>query len=239
MTRSAIRRSSRSASAPPRPSAGYEVVKRALDVGVSAGVLVLSAPVWAWAAVRIKAEDGGPILYRGTRVGQHGRPFAMLKFRTMVTDAASLGGASTAADDPRLTRVGTALRRRKLDELPQFVNVLRGEMSLVGPRPQVAQDVARYTAEERRLLSGRPGITDWSSVLFRNEGEILLGHPDADAAYDELIRPRKSALGLRYVDERSLRTDGRILWLTLRVILQPSRADLLIARGVPPVEEAA
>jgi lipopolysaccharide/colanic/teichoic acid biosynthesis glycosyltransferase len=239
MTLSDIRRSSRSASTGTGPSAGYEVLKRALDVGVSAGVLALSAPVWAWAAVRIKAEDGGPILYRGIRIGLHGRPFAMLKFRTMVTDAASIGGVSTAADDPRLTRVGTALRRRKIDELPQFVNVLRGEMSLVGPRPQVAQDVARYTADERRLLSVRPGITDWSSVLFRNEGEILLGHPDADAAYDELIRPRKSALGLLYVDRRSLRTDARILWLTLRVVLQPSRADMLITRGVPPVEKAA
>jgi lipopolysaccharide/colanic/teichoic acid biosynthesis glycosyltransferase len=157
----------------------------------------------------------------------------MLKFRSMVTDAGSLGGASTAADDPRLTRVGKLLRRWKIDELPQFVNVLRGEMSLVGPRPQVADDVARYSTDERRLLSVRPGITDWSSVLFRNEGEILAGHADPDLAYDELIRPRKIALGLRYVERRSLRTDVRILWLTVRVVLQPSAAEALIAREVP------
>jgi lipopolysaccharide/colanic/teichoic acid biosynthesis glycosyltransferase len=214
-------------------SRGYAVLKRAVDAGAAAGVLLLGAPVWAWAAVRIKAEDGGPVLYRGTRIGLHGRPFGMLKFRSMVTDAGSLGGASTAADDPRLTRVGKLLRRWKIDELPQFVNVLRGEMSLVGPRPQVADDVARYSTDERRLLSVRPGITDWSSVLFRNEGEILAGHADPDLAYDELIRPRKIALGLRYVERRSLRTDVRILWLTVRVVLQPSAAEALIAREVP------
>jgi lipopolysaccharide/colanic/teichoic acid biosynthesis glycosyltransferase len=219
-------------------SRGYEVVKRLLDAGVAAGVLLVSAPVWAWAAVLIKAEDGGPVLYRGIRIGLHGRPFGMLKFRSMVIDAASLGGDSTAADDPRLTRAGKRLRQWKLDELPQMVNVLRGEMSLVGPRPQVAADVARYTADERRLLCVRPGITDWSSVLFRNEGDILAGHADADRAYDELIRPRKIALGLLYVERRSLRTDLRILWLTLRVLLQPSGAESLIAREVPATPRA-
>jgi lipopolysaccharide/colanic/teichoic acid biosynthesis glycosyltransferase len=214
-------------------SRGYAALKRAVDAGVSAGVLLVGVPVWAWAAVRIKAEDGGPVLYRGTRIGLHGRPFGMLKFRSMVPDAGSLGGSSTAADDVRLTRVGKLLRRWKIDELPQFVNVLRGEMSLVGPRPQVADDVARYSTDERRLLSVRPGITDWSSVLFRNEGEIIAGHPDPDRAYDELIRPRKIQLGLRYVERRSLRTDLRILWLTVRVVLQPSAAEELIAREVP------
>jgi lipopolysaccharide/colanic/teichoic acid biosynthesis glycosyltransferase len=214
-------------------SVGYAALKRVVDEGVAAVVLVVAAPVWAWAAVRIKMEDGGPVLYRGTRIGLHGQPFGMLKFRTMVTDAASLGGASTPADDPRLTRVGKLLRRWKIDELPQFVNVLRGEMSLVGPRPQVADDVARYSVDERRLLSVRPGITDWSSILFRNEGEILAGHPDPDLAYDELIRPRKIALGLHYVERRSLRTDFRILWLTVRAVLQPSVTEALIAREVP------
>ena len=211
----------------------YPLVKRALDVTVAAGVLVASSPLLAYTALRIKLEDGGPVLYRGPRVGAGGREFGMFKFRTMVVHAASIGGPSTAEDDPRLTRAGKSLRRWKLDELPQFVNVLRGEMSLVGPRPQVASDVARYSDEERQLLSVRPGITDWASVVFRNEGEILAGHADPDLAYDELIRPRKIRLGLAYVRHRTLRTDLEILWLTARVLVQPSAADTLVARSMP------
>jgi lipopolysaccharide/colanic/teichoic acid biosynthesis glycosyltransferase len=181
----------------------------------------------------IKLEDGGPVLYRGTRVGLDGRPFPMLKFRSMVVDAARMGGPSTADDDPRLTRAGSSLRRWKLDELPQFINVLRGDMSLVGPRPQVPVDVDRYTADERQLLAVRPGITDWASVFFRHEGAILAGHPDPDRAYDELIRPRKIELGLAYVRHRSLRTDLRILGLTALAVLGSSRTDTVLARALP------
>lgn len=213
--------------------AAYPLLKRLLDAGVAGGVLVAASPLWAYAVFRIKAEDGGPALYRGTRIGLHGRPFGMLKFRSMVLNAESMGSSSTASDDPRLTRSGVFLRRWKIDELPQLVNVLRGEMSLVGPRPQVADDVARYTAGERRLLDVKPGITDWSSILFRNEGEILAEHADVDRAYDELIRPRKIALGLRYVERRSLMTDLRILWLTARVIVRPSAAEDLVQREIP------
>jgi lipopolysaccharide/colanic/teichoic acid biosynthesis glycosyltransferase len=229
-----------------QPFRHYEPVKRLLDVGVAAAVLLASLPLAAFAALRIKLEDGGPVLYKGSRIGQDGRPFLMFKFRSMVVDAARLGGPSTAGDDPRLTRAGRFLRQWKLDELPQLVNVVRGEMSLVGPRPQVAQDVARYTGEEWRLLSVRPGITDWASVLFRNEGAILAGRANPDRAYDELIRPRKIELGLAYVARRSLRTDLQILWLTARAVLQPSRADAVLdralARGrvvLPPRAERA
>jgi lipopolysaccharide/colanic/teichoic acid biosynthesis glycosyltransferase len=215
------------------PSGYYDLTKRLIDIVVAVGVLVASAPVAAFAAMRIKLEDGGPVFYRGSRVGLGGRMFPMLKFRSMVVDAASMGGLSTANDDPRLTRAGRFLRQSKLDELPQFLNVLRGEMSLVGPRPQVAWDVERYTERERRLLRVRPGITDWASVLFRDEGAILAGQADPDRAYDELIRPRKIELGLAYVEHRSLRTDLQILWLTARVILQPARAAALLARALP------
>ena len=145
--------------------------------------------------------------------------FKMRKFRTMVVDADRIGGSSTPADDPRLTTIGKALRRWKIDEMPQLINVLLGEMSLVGPRPQVASDVARYTEDERRLLSVRPGVTDWASIEFRNEAEILRGHPDADNAYDELIRPEKIRLGLAYVDQRSLWVDLQILYLTAKAVL--------------------
>ena len=135
----------------------------------------------------------------------------MYKFRTMVTNADRVGGPNTPNDDPRLTRTGRFLRRYKLDELPQLVNVLKGDMSFVGPRPQVADEVAGYTREEREILSVRPGITDWASLKFSNEGEILAGHSDPDRAYAELIRPEKMQLGLDYARRGTFRDDIAIL----------------------------
>jgi len=216
-----------------QPNPRYETIKRLIDIAVALCVLVAGSPLVMFAALRIKLEDRGPIFYRGTRVGVDGRLFSMLKFRSMVVDAARMGGPSTADDDPRLTRAGRFLRQWKIDELPQFFNVLRGEMSLVGPRPQVAGDVERYSDQERRLLHVRPGITDWASVLFRNEGAILAGHTDPDRAYDELIRPRKIELGLAYVTHRNLRTDLRILWITALAVLRPSRIDTLLTKALP------
>jgi lipopolysaccharide/colanic/teichoic acid biosynthesis glycosyltransferase len=210
---------------------GYDVVKRAIDVAVAVAALTATAPLTVVAAWRIRREDHGPVFYRGTRVGRYGTTFAMLKFRTMVVDADRLGGDSTAADDPRLTRAGRWLRRGKLDELPNLVNVLRGEMSLIGPRPQVEWDVARYTPDERRLLDVRPGITDWASIVFRFEGDIIAG-ADPDRAYDELIRPRKIALGLAYVERYGLRVDLGILWLTALAVLGHPRIDELLQRAL-------
>jgi lipopolysaccharide/colanic/teichoic acid biosynthesis glycosyltransferase len=135
-----------------------------------------------------------------------------------------------------VTRVGNLLRRTSLDELPQLLNVLRGEMSLVGPRPQVAWDVARYTPDERRLLDVRPGITDWASIAFRNEGDIIAG-ADPDRAYDELVRPRKIELGLAYVEHRNLRTDLSILVLTALAVIGYPRVDELLERTLPPARE--
>jgi lipopolysaccharide/colanic/teichoic acid biosynthesis glycosyltransferase len=172
--------------------------------------------IWA----RIKLDRNGPALYAGRRVGLDGREFRMYKFRTMVTNADRVGGPNTPDDDPRLTKTGRFLRRYKLDELPQLVNVLKGDMSFVGPRPQVAQEVAGYTAEERELLSVRPGITDWSSLRFHNEGEILAGHADPDRAYAELIRPEKMRLGLEYVRRGTFRDDLDILWKTATLPLR-------------------
>ena len=144
----------------------------------------------------------------------------MYKFRSMVTNADRIGGADTADDDPRLTKTGRFLRRHKLDELPQLINVLRGDMSLVGPRPEVPSKVADYTAEEREILTVRPGITDWSSLRFHNEGEILAGHPDAEQAYNELIRPEKIRLGLEYARRATMRDDLEILAKTFIVPLR-------------------
>lgn len=163
--------------------------------------------IWA----RIKLDRDGPAIYAGRRVGRGGAEFRMYKFRTMVTNADRIGGPSTADDDPRLTRTGRFLRRYKLDELPQLVNVVKGDMSFVGPRPQVTEEVAGYTPEEREILSVRPGITDWASLRFHNEGEILAGHADPDAAYAELIRPEKMRLGLEYVRRGTFRDDLDIL----------------------------
>ena len=172
---------------------------------------MLSSPVTLGIWARIKLDRDGPALYAGRRVGRGGGEFRMFKFRTMVTNADRVGGPSTPDDDPRLTSTGRFLRRYKLDELPQLVNVLKGDMSFVGPRPQVPDEVAAYTAEEREILTVRPGITDWSSLQFHNEGEILAGHADPDRAYAELIRPEKMRLGLEYVRRGTFRDDLSIL----------------------------
>jgi lipopolysaccharide/colanic/teichoic acid biosynthesis glycosyltransferase len=189
----------------------YSFVKRLIDLALSSAGLLLLSPLLLAIAVALKLSDRGPVIYRGARAGRDGRPFLLWKFRTMVPNAERLGGSSTASDDPRITPLGQLLRRYKLDELPQLLNVFRGDMSMVGPRPQVLDEVDAYTEEERELLTVRPGITDYASVLFRHEGEILRGHPDPDRAYAELIRPGKMRLGLYYVRHCSLTVDIDVL----------------------------
>jgi lipopolysaccharide/colanic/teichoic acid biosynthesis glycosyltransferase len=198
---------------------GYDAAKRAFDVAVAVAVLLVSWPLLATVAAAIRFEDSGPILYRGKRAGRGGRPFQMFKFRTMIVDAETRGGASAGDDDIRITTTGAWMRRLKLDELPQLWTVLRGDMSLVGPRPQVLDEVARYSLEERALLDVRPGITDFASIAFRNEGEILRGHGDPDEAYRRLIRPRKMRLALAYLQRRSFLVDMAILWATAVTIV--------------------
>ena len=178
---------------------------------------MLASPVIGLIALRIRTEGDGPIFYGGRRVGMGGREFKMYKFRSMVPNADRVGGPNTPDDDPRLTKTGRLLRRYKLDELPQLVNVFKGDMSFVGPRPQVPGEVAGYTADERDLLLVRPGITDWASLRFSNEGEILAGHADPDKAYAELIRPEKMRLGLDYVRKGTFRDDLSILARTFLV----------------------
>ena len=205
--------------------------KRVVDVVFASLALVVSLPIIVVACLLIWAEDGRYPLYGGVRVGRGGRDFRMLKLRTMVADAQRFGGSSTAASDSRLTQLGPALRRFKIDELPQFWNVLVGDMSVVGPRPNVhAGGVDRYTAAETRLLSVRPGITDLASIVFSDEGLILNGAQDADALYDQVIRPWKSALGLLYVDSRSVWLDVRIIWLTAVAIVSHAAALRGVAR---------
>ncbi|MGI6611116.1 MAG: sugar transferase [Limnochordia bacterium] len=199
------------------------MIKRACDIAVASIGLVLLSPLLLLLAVAIKVSSPGPVFYRGERIGRYGQPFRIFKFRSMVVDAEKLGGSSSGDDDPRITPIGRFMRKCKLDELPQLINVLLGDMSMVGPRPEVARFVAMYTPEERVILTIRPGITDWASLWNSDEGAILAGAEDPDQAYLELIRPTKIRLQLKYVEERSLGTDMRILVLTVLRLLQKDR----------------
>jgi len=191
-----------------------DTAKRLFDVVVAATALAAVAPLVALIALLTKLGSPSPVIYRGSRVGLHGRLFAMLKFRTMVVNAESLGGSATAADDPRITAIGKFLRRYKLDELPQLVNVLAGDMSFVGPRPEVKKYVDMYTPEEKAILTVRPGITDWASIWNSNEAAVLEGSRDPEKTYEELIRPTKLALQLFYVRNHSASVDLKILFHT-------------------------
>ena len=199
-------------------------MKRALDVLISVLGLLLSCPVLLLAKFAIWLQDRHSPFYIAMRVGRNGAHFRMVKLRSMVVAADKSGVDSTSGDDPRITLVGRFIRRSKLDELPQLWNVLLGEMSLVGPRPNVDRDVALYTDVERRLLSVRPGITDISSIVFADEGEILRGSADPDLEYNQRIRPWKSRLGLLYIDHLSLWLDIGLLWLTVVSSLSRCRA---------------
>jgi lipopolysaccharide/colanic/teichoic acid biosynthesis glycosyltransferase len=183
------------------------------------GVCTL-APLFLFVAILIKFEDRSPVFYRGVRVGQYGRPFRVFKFRTMGVDAENRGASSTSDDDPRITRIGKWLRKYKLDELPQLINVLRGEMSFVGPRPEVKKFTDLFTEEERAILTVRPGITDWASIWNPDEGGLLQGSLDPDQDYLEKIRPEKIRLQLKYVRERSFLTDLKIIFQTLQVLVK-------------------
>jgi len=183
------------------------------------GILAV-LPLLAVLAVLIKLDSTGPVFYRGLRSGRWGRPFLILKLRSMVENAEQLGGAETASDDSRITRLGKFLRQYKLDELPQLINVLMGEMSIVGPRPEVIEEVACYTEQEQKVLQLRPGITDWASLKFHHEGEILRGSRDPHRAYHQKIRPEKLRLQLQYVQSHSLLTDIWIVCRTFRAIFE-------------------
>jgi lipopolysaccharide/colanic/teichoic acid biosynthesis glycosyltransferase len=201
----------------------YPLAKRTFDTALAATALVVLSPVIGAIAIAIKAGSAGPLLYRGKRVGLDGRQFNMLKFRTMVVNADQIGGSSTPEDDPRVTPIGKKLRRYKLDELPQLWNVVAGQMSFVGPRPQVKWAVDLYTPEERAILGVRPGITDEASLKFSNEAEILKGSKDPDKDYIEKIHPEKMRLSLEYVRNRSFSGDLSIIARTAGAIIKPSR----------------
>jgi len=199
------------------------MLKRALDIVCASLGLVVLSPALGVVALAVKLGDGGPVFYRGLRTGLNGRQFRICKFRTMVVDAEKTGVTATADDDPRITRMGRFLRNYKLDELPQLLNVLLGDMSLVGPRPEVPQYMALFTPEEQAILSVRPGITDWASLWDIAEGEVLAGSQDPERDYLERIRPEKIRLQLEYVHERTFGMDLKILILTLWALVTGHR----------------
>jgi len=211
------------------------MLKRSFDIILALYVLIIIMPILVIIAWMIKKEDGGPVFYRGERVGLNGKTFRIFKFRTMVVNAEQLGGASTPNDDPRITHIGHELRKHKLDELPQFLNVLLGHMSLVGPRPEVKRFTDMFSEKEKVILRVRPGITDWASIWNSDEGSILMGAADPEAAYMKLIRPTKIRLQLKYVRERSFFTDLRILWDTMLVLGSTwTRERVLRSYGLQP-----
>jgi len=196
------------------------MIERSFDTVLSLFGLILISPVLLTLAILIKREDRGSVFYRGVRVGRFGKLFRIFKFRTMVLNAEKLGGPSTADDDPRITNVGRFIRKFKLDELPQLINVLKGEMSIVGPRPEVQMYVDMFTEEEKAILTVRPGITDWASIWNPDEGAILAGSADPEKTYMEKIRPEKIRLQLKYVRERSLWNDLKIIAQTIITIVK-------------------
>ena len=197
------------------------MVKRVFDLTFASMGLIVFLPIFIIIPFLIKLESRGPVFYRGVRVGRYGKPFLIFKFRSMVLDAEQQGASSTNTKDSRITKIGHYIRTFKLDELSQLINVIQGDMSFVGPRPEVQKFVDLYTEEEKIILNVRPGITDWSSIKFHNEGEIIeaSGIKDADEAYAQLIRPEKLRLQLKYVRERSLWIDIRIIFSTLLTLV--------------------
>lgn len=197
-------------------------MKRAFDIAFSTVGLILASPLLLLIACWVKLDSPGPVFYRGQRAGRGNRPFGIYKFRSMVVNAEKLGGSSTSAHDSRVTRSGRFIRRYKLDELSQLINVLVGDMSVVGPRPEVLSYTSKYTGDYLRILSVRPGITDWASIWNSDEGGVLAGAADPDRAFEVLIQPTKLKLQLRYVDESNIWTDIKIIAYTLRRIISPA-----------------
>lgn len=197
------------------------MIKRLFDFVSSTIAFILTSPLFLYVVFLIKKESPGPILYKAQRVGKNGKMFTMYKFRTMVVNADKLGGPSTAADDPRLTKIGLFLKKYQLDELPQLINVIKGDMSIVGPRPEVKMYVDMMTDEEKSvILSVRPGITDLASLWNFHESEILKGSPDPEKTYMEKIRPEKLRLQQEYVKTRSFLLDMKIIFKTILKIFK-------------------
>jgi len=197
----------------------YKFFKCLFDIIFSFIGLLMLSPIFVVIAIIIKKNSKGTIFYRGIRSGKFGKPFKIFKFRTMIEDAEKKGGPSTALNDPRLTKIGKFLRKYKLDELPQLINILTGKMSFVGPRPQVEKYTKLYNDEEKIILSVKPGLTDYASIEFVNLDKIL-GDENIDDKYLKEIEPKKNQLRIKYVKNQSLWIDFKILFKTFFLLFK-------------------
>lgn len=192
-----------------------KIIKRIFDIICSGLGLIVLSPFLIFIAIRIKMESDGPVLFKQIRVGEKGREFKILKFRTMVVDAEKLGRQITVGNDSRITKVGGFLRKYKIDELPQLINVFKGDMSLVGPRPEVPRYVNMYTQEQRKVLNVKPGITDLASIRYRDENELLGKAENPDEFYINTIMPDKLALNMEYINKSNVFLDVYIILKTI------------------------
>jgi lipopolysaccharide/colanic/teichoic acid biosynthesis glycosyltransferase len=197
------------------------MIKRIFDLFAAVVGIFVLLPLFCIVAIWIKLDSPGPVLFKQTRIGRFGQEFTIYKFRTMVTDAEKMGKQITVSNDARITPSGQFLRKYKLDELPQLFNVVKGEMSLVGPRPEVPKYVAYYTHKQLQVLDVLPGITDPASIRFRNENELLENTTDPENLYIKTIMPQKLALNMQYITQVNLGLDFLIILKTLlQVILR-------------------
>lgn len=194
------------------------MLKRIFDIFFAAAGLIILSPVFIITAVIIKLDSKGPVIYKQSRVGKGNRDFQLFKFRSMKPDSDVSGLLTVGGRDPRITSSGYYLRKFKLDELPQLINVLKGEMSFVGPRPEVRKYVDIYTEDQKKVLSVSPGITDVASIKYRNENELLEKADDPERFYVENIMPDKISLNLEYIDQRSLYKDLKVILKTLSAV---------------------
>ncbi|CEK39115.1 sugar transferase [Paraclostridium sordellii] len=194
------------------------IIKRLFDIGASSIGLILLSPILILIAICIKLDSKGPVFFKQIRVGKNKELFKIYKFRTMVTDAEKLGKQITIGNDTRITKVGTFIRKCKLDELPQLINVLNGDMSLVGPRPEVPKYVELYDDYQKQILLVQPGITDYASIEFRNESEILGESKDPENKYINDIMPYKIELNIKYIKNISLYEDLKLITRTIKAI---------------------
>jgi lipopolysaccharide/colanic/teichoic acid biosynthesis glycosyltransferase len=211
----------------------HRKMKRVFDIVVAAVALMVSSPILLLAAILVRATSPGPIFFRQERMGRGFRPFRIYKFRSMVENAASKGSLVTSGADPRVTPVGRILRATKIDELPQLINVLLGDMSLVGPRPEVRKYVELFRDDYAEILQVRPGITDPASIKYRNEEEILGQAADPEREYCERVLPEKIRLAKEYVRNSSLWLDFLIVLKTVHVVGRPDRKS--VTTGTSPV----
>jgi len=194
------------------------MLKRSFDIFFSFFGLIILSPIFLLIFVLVKTDSKGPVIYKQTRVGKDGKDFSVLKFRSMKQDSESKGLLTVGGKDPRITKTGYFIRKYKLDELPQLINVLKGEMSFVGPRPEVRKYVLLYDEVQKKVLNVKPGITDVASIKYRNENELLEGSDDPESFYIKEIMPVKLKMNLEYINDRSFFKDIKVILNTLKTV---------------------